>query len=153
MRKLIVVTTLSLGLGLSPAAFAAGGPPPCGGKGQPACNQPQGGPGQQHGPQGQPQQGHNGGQPGSQQGHNQPAPQPHGGGNQHQPPGNQAHHGPKPGDKLPPGGRGHPVPQSAYQRNHLPPPPHGQQWVQVDGQFILISIATGVIFSVLAGSR
>lgn len=38
-----------------------------------------------------------------------------------------------------------------YRKQGLKAPGKGQRWVQVDGQYLLISIATGAILSVVAG--
>ncbi len=39
-----------------------------------------------------------------------------------------------------------------YRRYRLQPPPRGQQWVRVDNDFLLISIATGVIAGIVAAN-
>jgi Ni/Co efflux regulator RcnB len=33
--------------------------------------------------------------------------------------------------------------------HRLAPPPHGQQWVQVGGDYVLVAIATGIIASII----
>lgn len=39
-----------------------------------------------------------------------------------------------------------------YGRYHLPPPQRGQQWVRVDNDVVLVSIASGIIGAVIAGA-
>ncbi len=39
-----------------------------------------------------------------------------------------------------------------YGRYHLPPPARGQQWVRVDNDVVLVSIASGIIGAVIAGA-
>jgi Ni/Co efflux regulator RcnB len=39
-----------------------------------------------------------------------------------------------------------------YRQYHLRTPPRGYEWRQVDGNYVLAAVATGVIFSVLAAS-
>ncbi len=56
----------------------------------------------------------------------------------------------KRGDKLPPGARGERV--ADYHKHGLHKPPKGQEWRKVDGQYVLIAVATGVIASVIAGN-
>jgi Ni/Co efflux regulator RcnB len=38
-----------------------------------------------------------------------------------------------------------------YQRFHLRRPPSGYHWVQVGGEFLLVSVSTGLIFDVVTG--
>ena len=38
-----------------------------------------------------------------------------------------------------------------YRRHHLRRPPHGYEWRQSNGQYILAAIATGVIISAIMG--
>ena len=47
-------------------------------------------------------------------------------------------------------GRGEPV---DYRANHLAAPRRGYEWRQVDGNYVMAAIATGVIFSVVAASH
>lgn len=42
--------------------------------------------------------------------------------------------------------------QIDYRRYHLNAPPHGYQWRQVDGNYVLAAVATGVIASVVVAS-
>jgi Ni/Co efflux regulator RcnB len=42
--------------------------------------------------------------------------------------------------------------QVDYQARHLRAPPHGYEWRQVDGNYVLAAVATGVIASVVAAS-
>lgn len=37
-----------------------------------------------------------------------------------------------------------------YRQRHLRAPPHGYEWRQVDGNYVLAAVATGVIASVVA---
>jgi Ni/Co efflux regulator RcnB len=39
-----------------------------------------------------------------------------------------------------------------YHQHHLRAPPHGYEWRQVDGNYVLAAVATGVIASVVAAS-
>jgi Ni/Co efflux regulator RcnB len=39
-----------------------------------------------------------------------------------------------------------------YKSQHLRAPPHGYEWRQVDGNYVLAAVATGVIASVVAAS-
>lgn len=39
-----------------------------------------------------------------------------------------------------------------YRTSHLKPPPRGYEWRQVDGNYVMAAIATGVIASVVAAS-
>src|SRR5579862_783501 len=39
-----------------------------------------------------------------------------------------------------------------YREHHLRAPPHGYEWRQVDGNYVLAAVATGVIASVVAAS-
>jgi Ni/Co efflux regulator RcnB len=39
-----------------------------------------------------------------------------------------------------------------YKEHHLRAPPHGYEWREVDGNFVLAAVATGVIASVVAAS-
>ncbi len=39
-----------------------------------------------------------------------------------------------------------------YRERHLRSPPHGYEWRQVDGNYVLAAVATGVIASVVAAS-
>jgi len=40
-----------------------------------------------------------------------------------------------------------------YKEHHLRTPPHGYEWRQVDGNFVLAAVATGVIASVIAAAH
>ncbi len=42
--------------------------------------------------------------------------------------------------------------QVDYRSHHLRRPPHGYEWRQVDGNYVLAAVATGVIASVVAAS-
>lgn len=57
--------------------------------------------------------------------------------------------------------RGKPVPEDFRGRDYqvsdwrdrgLPPPPEGQHWAYVDGNYVLIAAATGVITSIILNS-
>ncbi len=39
-----------------------------------------------------------------------------------------------------------------YKQHHLRSPPHGYEWREVDGNYVLAAVATGVIASVVAAS-
>jgi Ni/Co efflux regulator RcnB len=39
-----------------------------------------------------------------------------------------------------------------YRERHLHAPPHGYEWRQVDGNYVLAAVATGVIASVVAAA-
>ena len=39
-----------------------------------------------------------------------------------------------------------------YKKHKLPKPPKNQRWVKVDGDYVLISMATGVIAKIILGS-
>jgi Ni/Co efflux regulator RcnB len=39
-----------------------------------------------------------------------------------------------------------------YREHHLRAPPHGYEWREVDGNYVLAAVATGVIASVVAAS-
>ena len=38
-----------------------------------------------------------------------------------------------------------------WRHHRLPPPPRGQHWVQVGGDYVLVAIATGVILQLILG--
>ena len=56
------------------------------------------------------------------------------------------------GHRLTPAERRHMAQVRDYRYYKLRPPPRGQQWVRVDNDFLLISLATGVIVG-LASAR
>lgn len=39
-----------------------------------------------------------------------------------------------------------------YKANHLPPPRRGYEWREVDGNYVMAAVATGVIASVVAAA-
>jgi Ni/Co efflux regulator RcnB len=39
-----------------------------------------------------------------------------------------------------------------YHEHHLRAPPHGYEWREVDGNYVLAAVATGVIASIVAAS-
>lgn len=39
-----------------------------------------------------------------------------------------------------------------YHHYHLAPPPHGYEWREVDGNYVMAAVATGLIASVVAAS-
>ncbi len=45
--------------------------------------------------------------------------------------------------------RGHYV---DYRRHHLRAPPRGYQWVQVDNNYVMVALATGLIASIIASN-
>jgi len=47
-------------------------------------------------------------------------------------------------------GRGQPV---DYHAHHLRAPPHGYEWREVDGNYVLAAAATGLILSTIIASR
>ncbi len=53
------------------------------------------------------------------------------------------------GDRLPPDYRRSQYVVDDWRAHDLQPPPSGYQWVQVNGDFVLAAIATGVISSIL----
>lgn len=53
------------------------------------------------------------------------------------------------GDRLPPNYRGASHRVNDWRGRGLPPPPRGHRWVQANGQYILVAVATGVIASIL----
>lgn len=42
--------------------------------------------------------------------------------------------------------------QLDYREHHLRAPPHGYEWREVDGNYVLAAVATGVIASIVAAS-
>lgn len=54
------------------------------------------------------------------------------------------------GHRLSPAERRHMAYVRDYRRYKLRTPPRGQQWVRVDNDFLLISLATGVIVGLAA---
>lgn len=40
-----------------------------------------------------------------------------------------------------------------YRRHHLRPPPRGYQWVQVDNDYALVALTSGLISSIIAAGR
>lgn len=40
-----------------------------------------------------------------------------------------------------------------YRERHLPPPRRGYEWRQVDGNYVMAAVATGVIASVIAANH
>lgn len=83
----------------------------------------------------------------------------HQGGNRQQGGDRQANNGPRherqehrnfrQGRKLPPRYRGDGYQVNDWHQRGLHEPPHGQRWVNVDGNYLLIAIATGVITSII----
>ena len=47
-------------------------------------------------------------------------------------------------------GRGRPV---DWRASHLHRPPHGYEWREVDGNYVMAAVATGIIASVIANSH
>ncbi|WP_026613780.1 RcnB family protein [Ensifer aridi] len=54
------------------------------------------------------------------------------------------------GYRLSPAERRHMAYVHDYRRYRLRPPPRGQQWVRIDNDFLLVSLATGVIVGLAA---
>lgn len=106
-------------------------------QGGPNDHGPQGGPGD-HGPQGRP--GDHGPQGGPNNYHHE-----------------DYHHGPSGphgqwarGDHF--NGTRRVIPHGDWNRYHLHAPPPGYEWVNYNGQFIMIAITSGIIASIIAGS-
>jgi Ni/Co efflux regulator RcnB len=57
------------------------------------------------------------------------------------------------GDRLPPDYRGPQYVVDDWRGYDLQPPPSGYQWVQVNGDFVLAAVATGVISSILLAAH
>ncbi|WP_321800431.1 RcnB family protein [Caballeronia sp. J97] len=57
------------------------------------------------------------------------------------------------GDRLPQTYRGSRYVVKDWRARDLHAPPSGYQWVQVNGDFVLAAVATGVISSIVASSR
>lgn len=53
------------------------------------------------------------------------------------------------GDRLPQSYRGNHYRVKNWKEHDLPSPPRGQRWVNVNGDYILVAIATGVITNIL----
>ena len=53
------------------------------------------------------------------------------------------------GGRLPASYRDHRYVVSDWRGHHLSPPPRGYHWVQVNGDFVLAAVATGVIADML----
>jgi Ni/Co efflux regulator RcnB len=63
------------------------------------------------------------------------------------------HHEFRRGERLPSNYRSNHYVVDNWRTHGLKAPPRGQHWVQVGGDYLLVSIATGVIASVLLGGR
>ncbi|MCA8143492.1 RcnB family protein [Burkholderia multivorans] len=55
------------------------------------------------------------------------------------------------GGRVPQDYRGRKYVVDDWRRHHLQPPPSGYPWLQIDGDFVLVAITTGVITSILSG--
>jgi Ni/Co efflux regulator RcnB len=55
------------------------------------------------------------------------------------------------GERLPSRFRSHQYVVDNWRSHHLSRPPHGQQWVQVGADYVLVAAATGLIVSALSG--
>ncbi|KAA8735700.1 RcnB family protein [Acinetobacter qingfengensis] len=53
------------------------------------------------------------------------------------------------GDRLPPHFREKRYRVDNWRAHHLPRPPHGHRWVNVNGDYILVAVASGIITSIL----
>ncbi len=111
---------------------------------------PQGGP--HGGPQGGPQGGHHGGGDRWQGGGPQGGPRWQGPG-----PGRGnafawRGHRFEPGRRFPPDFRGPHYWVNDWHHRGLPPPPYGNRWSYVDGNYVLVAIASGVITSIILNS-
>ena len=40
-----------------------------------------------------------------------------------------------------------------WRSRDLPPPPHGHRWMNVNGDYVLVAVATGIIASILLGGH
>lgn len=71
--------------------------------------------------------------------------------NEHRPEFRSASHQDKwqQGEKLPRNYRGSHYRVNNWKAHDLPSPPRGQRWVNVNGDYILVAIATGVITNIL----
>lgn len=54
-----------------------------------------------------------------------------------------------PGRPFPPGFYGPQYRVDDWQRRGLPEPPHGHRWSYIDGNYVLVAVATGVITSII----
>jgi Ni/Co efflux regulator RcnB len=122
-----------------------------------------GGPGQHggasHGNQGPQDKGGKGGPqggPASKVGPSHAAPQAHGGpapmahaAPHHDGPGAGPDHSFYKGDRLPTDFRHKRYYVDDWRAHHLPRPPRGQRWIQVGGDYVLVSIASGLIFQIV----
>lgn len=55
----------------------------------------------------------------------------------------------KKGKMLPPEHRGHRVSDQDFKQRKLRSAGHGERWVEVDGTYVLINVATGLIVSAM----
>ena len=55
------------------------------------------------------------------------------------------------GDRLPSQYRNNRYYVNDWRDHHLSAPPRGHRWVEIDGEYILVSVVTGVIASILIG--
>ncbi|QID18601.1 RcnB family protein [Nitrogeniibacter mangrovi] len=53
------------------------------------------------------------------------------------------------GERLPAGYRDRVYVVNHWHEHHLRRPPHGHEWVQIGGDYVLVAIATGVIASII----
>jgi Ni/Co efflux regulator RcnB len=65
----------------------------------------------------------------------------------------EGHHEWRRGDRLPDQYRHRQYVVNDWRAHHLHAPPRGYQWVNVDGDFVLAAIATGVIADLALNSR
>ncbi|MBK4998373.1 RcnB family protein [Pseudomonas sp. S31] len=158
MKKTLTVICAALMISAPLASFAQPGPSQGGGQqGRPQQGQQQNHP-QQGQQQNRPQQGQQQNRP--QQGQHQSS-------QQHtKPSNNQGYRDPgfhpQPGMPVPhsqwkrghvvdPGYRGDRYWVTDWRTRHLPTPPHGQRWLHINGDYVLVAITTGVIMSILNG--
>lgn len=57
------------------------------------------------------------------------------------------------GDRVPQKYRGQGYYVNDWRTRELPPPPSGHRWLRVNGDYVLVGIATGVISQILLGGR
>lgn len=175
MKKTLTVICAALMISAPLASFAQPGPSQGGQQGRPQQgqqqNRPQQGQQQNRPQQGQqqnrPQQGQQPNRPQQGQPQNRPQHGQHQGNQQHNRPGNNQgyrdpSYRPQPGMPVPHSQwkRGHVVDQryrgdgywvTDWRTRHLPAPPHDHRWLRVNGDYVLVAIATGVIMNILTG--
>lgn len=59
----------------------------------------------------------------------------------------------RPGQVVPHQYRGESYYVNDWRSRDLPPPPHGHRWMNVNGDYVLVAVATGIIASILLGGH